>query len=91
MSLYYAKVSTEAGAAAIPSLLDLLEQHPETVPRALAAIGAPALPALHQCLTNAPHYVPPCLLLEIPRERAVVSALGALFVAGNRGIGCDWV
>jgi hypothetical protein len=75
----------EAGAAAIPSLLELLEQLPDAVPRALAGIGTPALPALQQCLTNAPHYVPPYLLLEIPRERAVVSALGALFVAIDVG------
>ena len=75
----------ERGAAAIPSLLDLLEQQPEWVASALAGIGAPALPALERCLTNAPRYVPPYLLSQIPRVRAVARALGGLSVAINVG------
>jgi hypothetical protein len=75
----------EKGAAAIPRLLDLLEQQPEWVPSALAGIGPPALPALERCLTNAPHYVPPSLISKMPQERAVVSVLGGLFVAINVG------
>jgi hypothetical protein len=75
----------ETGAPAISRLFELLEQQPEFVASALAGIGAPALPALQQCLTNAPHYVPPYLLSQIPRERAVASALGGLFVAIDSG------
>jgi hypothetical protein len=75
----------ETAASAIPNLLDLLEEQPELVPRALAGIGTPALSALQQCLTNAPNYVPPYLLNKIPRERAVVSALAALFVEIDAG------
>ena len=75
----------ETAAPAIPKLLDLLEEQPEFVPSALAGIGFPSLTALQQCLTNAPHYVPPYLLKKIPRERAAVSALAALFVAIDAG------
>jgi len=75
----------ETAAPAIPKLLDLLEQQPEVVPSALGGIGFPGLTALQQCLTNAPHYVPPYLLKKIPRERAAVSALAALFVAIDAG------
>jgi hypothetical protein len=75
----------ETAAPAIPKLLDLVEEQPEFVPRALAGIGLPSLAALRQCLTNAPHYVPPYLLKKIPRERAAVSALAALFVAIEGG------
>lgn len=46
----------EAAAPAIPSLLGLLEDTPGYVPSALAGIGAPALPALGQCLTNTRSY-----------------------------------
>jgi len=53
---------SEAGAPAIPKLLELVDEQPEFVPRALAGIGFPGLTALQQCLTNAPHYVPPNLL-----------------------------
>jgi hypothetical protein len=75
----------ETAAPAIPKLLDLLEEQPEFVPKALAGIGFPSLTALQQCLTNAPHYVPPYLLKKIPRERAAVNALAALFVAIDAG------
>jgi hypothetical protein len=75
----------ETAAPAIPKLLDLLEEQPEWVPKALAGIGLPSLRALQQCITNAPHYVPPYLLNKIPRERAAVSALAALFVAIDAG------
>jgi hypothetical protein len=75
----------ETAAPAIPNLLHLLEEQPEWVPRSLAGIGTPALAALQQCLTNAPNYVPPYLLKKIPRERAAVSALAALFVAIDAG------
>jgi hypothetical protein len=37
---------------AIPDLLALVEDKPGYVPTALAYIGPPAIPALHQCLTN---------------------------------------
>lgn len=37
---------------AIPALLDLVEETPGYVPTALAYVGPPAIPALHQCLTN---------------------------------------
>jgi len=75
----------ETAAPAIPWLLDQLEEQPEWVPRALAGIGLPGLPALQQCLTNAPRYVPPYLLKKIPRERGAVSALAALFCAVDSG------
>jgi hypothetical protein len=37
---------------AIPDLMKLLAVNPGYVPSALADIGPPAIPALHQCLTN---------------------------------------
>jgi hypothetical protein len=43
-------------APAVPELLELVEADPEGIPECLAAIGAPALPALHQCLTNTHPY-----------------------------------
>ena len=75
----------ETAAPAIPRLLDLVEEQPEFVPRALAGIGFPGLSALRQCLTNAPHFVSPYLLKKIPRERAAVSALAALFASVDTG------
>jgi hypothetical protein len=75
----------ETATPAIPKLLDLVEEEPEFVPRALAGIGLPGLTGLQQCLTNAPHYVPLYLLKKIPRERAAVSALAALFVSVDAG------
>ena len=75
----------QTAAPAIPKLLEHLEEQPEFVPRALAGIGLPSLAALQQCLTNAPRYVPPYLLKQIPRERAAVSALAALFVSIDSG------
>lgn len=75
----------ELAAPAIPKLLDLIEKEPEFIPSALAGIGSLSLSALERCLTNAPHYVPPYLLKEIPRERAAVSALGALCVSIDAG------
>lgn len=75
----------EAGAPAIPQLLQLLEKKPKAVPSALAGIGAPALPALEFCLTNAPHYVPPYLLDTVPGSHYAVSALGGLAMALQAG------
>lgn len=46
----------ELGAPAIPELLTLLEKYPGYVPGALAGIGQPAVPALHQCLANMKMY-----------------------------------
>jgi hypothetical protein len=40
------------GEAAIPGLLQLIEQHPGYATSALASIGAPAVPALRDCLNN---------------------------------------
>ena len=42
----------ELGESAIPALMDRVEVYPGYVPCALAGIGRPAIPALHQCLAN---------------------------------------
>jgi hypothetical protein len=63
----------EKGTPAIQSLLKMLEEQPEYVPSALAGIGAPALPALQQCMTNA--------LSKVPRARSAGNAIGGLYVA----------
>lgn len=42
----------ELGESAIPALLERVEVYPGYVPGALAGIGRPAIPALHQCLAN---------------------------------------
>lgn len=42
----------ELGEPAIPAILALVGKHPDSVPRMLAAIGPPAIPALQNCLTN---------------------------------------
>ena len=71
----------ETAEPAIPSLLNLLVQEPDLAPSALAGIGAPALPALEQCLTN----VPPHMTSNDPHTRSVASAIGSLFVAIDVG------
>jgi hypothetical protein len=75
----------EIAAPAVPKLLELVEKEPQCVPSALAGIGSPGLSALERCITNAPHFVPPYLLNEIPSEQAAVSALGALYVSIDIG------
>jgi hypothetical protein len=42
----------EVAEPAIPQLLAMVEAKPGYVPGALAGIGRPAVPALHQCLAN---------------------------------------
>jgi hypothetical protein len=42
----------ELGERAIPAILELVGKHPDYVPRTLAAVGRPAIPALQNCLTN---------------------------------------
>lgn len=42
----------ELGEPAIPAILALIGKYPDYVPRTLAAIGPPAIPALQNCLTN---------------------------------------
>jgi hypothetical protein len=71
----------EIAAPAIPRLVKLLEDQPEFAPSALAGIGAPALPALAEHLTNS------LTNMEAhgPRAQSVASALGGLYVAIDVG------
>jgi len=46
----------EIGEPAIPQLLAIVDSYPGFAPGALAGIGRPAVPALHQCLTNMTMY-----------------------------------
>jgi hypothetical protein len=71
----------EAAAPAIPALLGMVEDQPGYVPSALAGIGAPALPALGQCLTNTRSYATSIgQFAPIPG-----STIGALYNAINLG------
>jgi beta-lactamase regulating signal transducer with metallopeptidase domain len=46
------RVLGRMGKTAIPSLLRLVDRYPGYAPSALASIGAPAVPALKECLNN---------------------------------------
>lgn len=66
---------------AIPDLEVMLERQPEFAPSALAGIGAPALEALHNCLTN----IPTNLSATDPRVALAESTIGSLYVAISVG------
>jgi len=71
----------ELAEPAIPRIVSLLQREPEFAPSALAGIGAPALPALEWCLTNAGPYH------TSRRSKATLpgSAIGGLYVAIDLG------
>jgi hypothetical protein len=67
---------------AIPNLLELVESEPGCIPEALAGIGAPALPALQQCLTNTKSYATSAGQLA-PIPGITIGAISSAITAGR--------
>jgi len=80
------QVLGELAEPAIPRLLDLLQSRPGYIPSALAGIGAPALPALARCLTNATSSVASRACQVIPGNTIVAlqSAIGAQRISAQQ-------